>query len=279
MSNRATSRLDSKLNNRKKSVTKYKKITHAHKACAYFLSGLFSWLKLGKIFYFDCNMLSPDSVAIVGHSYVRRLYDWMQYNDQDSFLFEPRCTTCDFWGKGGLKISSLSGAHVYRNGNKQSAGLPILEALRGSPPDLLVVDLGTNDLDQVHPDSDVLAKELVTKLVHHTGQWARDLGYPVKKILYCPVLPRGPGRYQATTPQFEANRVAFNNALEDECRCLNANGNRGYFSALVFHRHLTTNRVVTDYLMDGVHLNANGYRRYYYSLRHQIVAALKDLNN
>ena len=41
--------------------------------------------------------------------------------------------------------------------------------------------------------------------------------YAVCKVIFCPVLPRGPGRVQARSVCFESNRVALNEALAALC--------------------------------------------------------------
>ena len=78
--------------------------------------------------------------------------------------------------------------------------------------------------------------------------------------LFCPILPRGPGRFAARSPAFESNRILFNQMLLSTCgqKLMHSN----------FHVHN-----VLPLLLDGVHLNQTGLKKFYFSLRRAIIRA------
>ena len=87
------------------------------------------------------------------------------------------------------------------------------------------------------------------------------------KVFFCPVLHRGPGRSQARSVCFESNRVSLHGALAALCTF------DSRVSTLTHQRFLN----VAELLRDGVHLSVQGLKRYYFSLRRGIVAALTEL--
>ena len=78
-------------------------------------------------------------------------------------------------------------------------------------PGLLVIEIGTNDIDA----SCVTVDELAKTVFRFAKLCLSD--YAVCKVIFCPVLSRGPGRFQARSVCFESNRVALIEALAALC--------------------------------------------------------------
>ena len=93
-----------------------------------------------------------------------------------------------------------------------------------------------------------------------------DHDYGVNTALFCPVLRRGPGRFRTKTLEFLAKAELFNASLNRLCTTENN-------IDVVKHQRIPTN--LPSLLLDGVHLSGAGLKRYYFSLRRAIVAALK----
>ena len=128
-------------------------------------------------------------------------------------------------------------------------------------PGLLVIEIGTHDIDA----SCVTVDELAKTVFRFAKLCLSD--YAVCNVICCPVLPRGPGRFQARSVCFESNCVALNEALAVLC----TSDFRG--SMLTHQRFLN----VAELFRDGVHLSDQGLKRYYFSLKRGIVAALREL--
>ena len=128
-------------------------------------------------------------------------------------------------------------------------------------PGLLVIEIRTNYIDA----SCVTVDELAKTVFRFTKLCLSD--YAVCKLIFCLVLPRGPGRFQARSVCFESNRVALIESLAALCP------SDSRVSTLTHQRFLN----VAELLRDGVHLSDQGLKRYYFSLRRGIVAGLREL--
>ena len=106
------------------------------------------------------------------------------------------------------------------------------------------------------------------KLARDLFQLARRCvhDYGVNAVLFCPVLPRGPGRFRAKTLDFLATAELFNASLKHLCATENS-------MAVVRHQRILTK--LPSLLLVWVHLSDAGLKRYYFSLHRAIVAGLK----
>ena len=124
-----------------------------------------------------------------------------------------------------------------------------------------MIEIGTNYIDA----SCVTVDELAKTVLSICEVVSERLCGVQSDIL--PVLPRGPGSFQARSVCFESNRVALNEALAALCT------SESRVSMLTHQRFPN----VAELLRDGVHLSDQGLKRYYFSLRRGIVAALREL--
>ena len=99
----------------------------------------------------------------------------------------------------------------------------------------------------------------------HLGLW---LGWQIllNTVLFCPVLPRVPRRFRTKTLEFLAKADLFNASLNRLCPIENN-------IDVVKHQRIPTN--LPSLLLDGLHLSGAGLKRYFFSVRRAIVAALK----
>lgn len=190
-------------------------------------------------------------VLITGHSFVARLEQFIRKTNRDNFEFNPLRTQLDFCGRGGATISKLVGNGLFRKLSKKTY-------------DLVIFEIGTCDIDNVSAD----APQLALDLFRLARRCVNDFG--VKSVLFCPVLPRGAGRFKAKTADFTVKAELFNNTLKRLCSRIAVPNTR--MSVL---KHQRFNSMLPSLLCDGVHLTPEGLQRYYFSLRRGIVAALK----
>ena len=92
------------------------------------------------------------------------------------------------------------------------------------------------------------------KLARDLFQLARRCvhDYWINTVLFCPVLPRGPGRFRAKTLEFLAKAELFNASLKR----LSATENN---IDVVKHQRIMTK--LPSLLLDGVHLSDAGLKR------------------
>ena len=94
-------------------------------------------------------------------------------------------------------------------------------------------------------------------------------GFDVQAARFCPVLPRGPLRFRASTPDFPEKLKT----LIWLCNVYARAAKTGVNTAVVKRQRFVT--VLPSLLCRGVHLNWDSPKRYYFALRRAIVAALK----
>ena len=177
------------------------------------------------------------NVLIAGHSYVRRLDFDLKVRQLRFLLQDVNVTLC---GYGGATIR---------------APKPLLPCMRAktilSGHDMVILDLGSNDLDTVrHPEVDT----------HELAQEYLDLAkylleYGAKTIVLCLPIPRSerafPGSFERTS--------TFNDHVTRECK--DTPNVYTWFHKGLFKRD-------GKYLdKHGVHLNALGSIKYFHSLR------------
>lgn len=182
-------------------------------------------------------------MAVVGHSLIKGLKHFLQNNN--------------FHLKGVLiQDFALPGGQVYNKEHLQQVRAFLHSRTHHSRFDVLVLDLGANDLDNANsPDPRLLAADVVD-FANSLLNYARTV---VVLPAYYRALPRV-ANYLHLLP-------SYNSTLRRICRELHS---------VVFwpHRNLTLNW--EQYLVkDGVHLNREGRHRYFRSVRGAILRALK----
>jgi lysophospholipase L1-like esterase len=151
-----------------------------------------------------------------------------------------------YLGQPGMRIPQLSFDHV-------------LDTVSSISPQMVVIDIGTNDLEQAAVNASVSRLFLFArKLVY---------AYGVQHVIFLQVLHRGMGRHAPTHPRRFARQVdQFNLKVKNLCSRQHEEQCQLHFWA---HSRMHTNQQRL-LLPDGVHLNPAGLFRYFHSLKHAI---------
>ena len=128
-----------------------------------------------------------ERMLLLGHSFVHRSDAFMKATDRVNFEFDERRTTCRLFGIGGLRIYGLFSPRM-------------MDKVATFKPGIFMIEIVTNYIDA----SCVTGDELARTVFRFAKLCLSD--YAVCKVIYCPVLPRGPGRFQARSVCFESNR-------------------------------------------------------------------------
>ena len=193
------------------------------------------------------STLSP-KVLVLGHSFVRRLAHDLK-ND-----FDPRASeTFNLQGQVHVRLHGTGGRTVQKL-IKYDLGV-----LTEFAPDIVILEIGTNDLT-------VSAPEVVGSAIDDFVRFLR-CSFAVKIIGVCEVLPRG-----TKSP----HRSYFNKAvpiLNNYLRVV-----LGEQESVFCWRHVGFCEPSCDpYLPDGVHVNSVGQYWLYRSYRGAIIKALTML--
>ena len=181
---------------------------------------------------------------IIGHSFVKRLYFDLQRG------FDQR-TRSDFHLSSRVRVS------MFGVGGRTVAKIwkydfPVISA---SSPDILVLELGTNDLSSEDPLVVASAMEVLVRYLHDR--------FAIKVICVCLVIPRH------AACDFNAKVPIFNQAIQELLRPLS-------YVFCWFHQRFynRSHRLLSH---DGVHVGALGQYRLYRSYRVAVLKALSFL--
>ncbi len=197
-------------------------------------------------------MASPaPTVLILGHSFIKRLRKDLEKNmipgASPSFHLEG-FASIHMNGVGGRTVASL------RNEN--------LNFIRQLKPDVLILEMGTNDLIDSPPEVVGSAiDDLVTMFLED---------FPVQLIIVCQVIPRGSSYSGPISPSEFARRAKI---LNDYTTAV-----LGQYPRVICwsHRHFNhPNKDLYDHR--GVHLNPLGQYFLYRSLRGAILKGVRKL--
>ena len=183
---------------------------------------------------------------LLGHSFVRRLDKYMQEQGKPNLSLDRAGLELRLKGWSGMTMANFPKA---------------LKQVSTHRPELVILDIGTNDIDAQRMSLEVLVDQLFkfgTLMVSNYG---------VKRVVFLEVLPRGRGRHAAKNPQFTAQVQQFNADL-----MALVTSQQGVYRRLHCwnHRRMRTN--VHRYLRDGVHLNDQGMKKYFHSVKGAVVS-------
>ena len=191
--------------------------------------------------------MSPTISLLLGHSFVSRINNYMW--DQNKLNFQLSLSThkviCS--GKGGLLAADLySQFQLFLSSSRKT-------------PHLVVLDVGTNDLDLGTPPTEVARQVyyFATKLVRE---------FDVDKVVILEVLDRSSsGRHAPRSSAFSTNVKSYNEVIKTSINRAN------HPSKVFFWHHKRMATYPEQYIADGVHLNPKGLSKYFYSVKRAIV--------
>lgn len=196
-------------------------------------------------------------VQIFGHSFVSRFKTFIRKNSSDfnfNLNLNKQEVMIQYSGYPGASVQSLA-----------SRGLGDIEDFE---PELVILDIGTNDL--AYKSAEEVAssiKSLVDTLINN---------YHVKFVIVLQILhrftPAVPGRHNVNVPLFNKNVDSCNQLLVE---------NLNYRSdcQVWWHKGFWGPSQELTIAPDGVHLSEPfGQKKYFYSLRSIVVSHLKHFH-
>jgi lysophospholipase L1-like esterase len=171
----------------------------------------------------------------------------MSDRDNINLSLDPRDLKVVVKGRPGMSMAQLKFRYT-------------LDLVSCNRPRLVLIDIGTNDIDAMRKSP----QELAHQLYHFGIRLVERFG--VKHVVFLEVMLRGPGRFSPKNPQFTTHVQVFNSCLRSLVQ--SQSGESRHLHCWV-HSTMRTN--VQQYLCDGVHLNHVGMKKYYYSVRRAVV--------
>ncbi|OWF54288.1 hypothetical protein KP79_PYT19752 [Mizuhopecten yessoensis] len=191
---------------------------------------------------------STHRVLILGHSFVRRLFDFVHEQNLSTFGLSQ----CVVYGVG------VSGATV----DKLQTDRTVHEKISHIQPHIIILQIGGNCLC----NNDIRPDQLAYKIFH----FARHLHDTYGSHVYvCEIFPR-PRPRGISASLYESRRFAANKALHVL-----------FISPELLHvwsHRRLFNSPLDLFLRDGCHLNPTGSRKFYRSVRLAIMHACRQLS-
>ena len=202
------------------------------------------------------------NVLIAGHSFVRRYREYLNHknglqNNYNNCLGLP-CENIYIVGKGGLRA------------DKDSLNL-IITKTKQVEPDIVVLELGTNDLAiEAKDEIDQVNKAL--QYLFYICEQLFVLG--VQKIVLCEIIARRKLRGKTTQAEFDRKQQRHNSLLQN-FNTLNPN--------IIIWKHERSklrNLKDTEITSDQIHITTDhGFKLYNFSIRAAIIKGLKTIKN
>jgi lysophospholipase L1-like esterase len=134
-------------------------------------------------------------------------------------------------------------------------------------PQLVIIDIGTIDLDNISTKVEAEAQALIKIMINKLFLFARKLVWErgVRHVVFLQVLPRWVGKYRPKNTKFQTYVNMFNNRM----KCLWARQHKKQHK-LHYWVHPRMQSNVGRLLSDGVHLNERGLKKYFHSLKQAV---------
>lgn len=195
-------------------------------------------------------MASKPRALVLGHSFVRRVVEFIDLQQaNDSYRRDLNLSeACDveIFGVGGRTVDK-----VIRMD---------LEVIKRNAPNIVVLELGSNDICDSHCDADTVALSIValTELLIKS--------FSVPFVVVCQILPRMHTPFQGYNERVQKVNTLLREALQN-------------INSAKFWRHRgLVNPAKNVYARDGIHLNDLGNEALYRSYRGAILFALSQFN-
>ncbi|XP_062613677.1 uncharacterized protein LOC134275411 [Saccostrea cucullata] len=191
-------------------------------------------------------------VLVVGHSFIRRLERSLGQIEGcfNNLGLDLSLCTVYFYGISGGRLDSLEVDSVF------------IEKLRTYGPDIIVIQLGGNDMSMTAVRPEVFACRLIEWVSSLTSRFCF-----IKNIVVCELFIRAKPR-QVSVEMYESKRRIVNQMLKDMLED---------YPNLTFWRHLRLMQSPLAILCgDGVHLSVIGTKKFYRSLRLAVLHAIRS---
>ena len=192
----------------------------------------------------------PVCVWFWGHSYINRLERFCIDNHEThgNLALVPESHLIFYKSRPGGYASQLKGD---------------MKIVRQVDAELVIIDIGSNDIDASSVPPDVLAKQIFADAQELLKKFPQ-----VKVVVILEILFRSmKGKYPLQNKDFTADAHRYNNMMKI---LVNQQSNREK-APIRFWHHRGLVKDWSSYLSDGVHLNHEGMLKYHKSLRRAVL--------
>ena len=192
----------------------------------------------------------PVCVWFWGHSFINRLEKlcFDKYETHGNMSLVPESHLIFFKSRPGGRADQLKGD---------------MKIIKQVDADMVIIDIGSNDIDNCVISPDVLAKQVFADAKEMLEKYPQ-----VKVVVILEVLFRMPhSQFPLKNKNFVADAHRYNNMMKI---LVNDQPNREK-APIRFWHHRGLVKDWSSYLEDGVHLNVEGMLKYHKSLRRAVL--------
>ena len=193
---------------------------------------------------FPITMADTLRVLCLGHSFVRRAQNFMQINGLGNLTLPEEHFTVQLLGRGGARQSDL--LELFANCS--------------NTPDLVILDIGTNDLVDVSHVSQAIQ---LADNVYQTAQSLLAKG--VSRVIILEVLPRSTRGRHGAAQAFTTHARSYNRHIQASVQ------RHREHVPIFFWYHAGMSYKAEQFLSDGVHLNRDGNYKYIKSIKRAVI--------
>jgi hypothetical protein len=191
----------------------------------------------------------PLKVLIFGHSFVRRLDEYLSASNIINADLDQNDFHVSFFAMGGLTVN-----RAWQN----------IEFIKTALPDIVILNVGDNDLDNASFTSSTDVREAAVTVVEFANHL---LTLNVKVVFIIPAYHRSSPRLD----DYEQCLPYFNESIRTICKTL-------YRVVFWPHRNMTENWI-KFISHDGIHYNNDGNARYLRCVKRAIFRAADIINS
>ena len=147
------------------------------------------------------------NILITGHSFIRRYHNYLNHSQLPQYLDLSNCLGLpeehiSIEGKGGLKADKKGITSITNH-------------VRDTEPDIVLLELGTNDIADSAATHFMSPQEQVSHLIIQIHIICSELfRYGVKKVIVCEVIEWRRFQGNTTLQEFNIKRDLYNKALQ-----------------------------------------------------------------
>lgn len=226
-------------------------------------------------------MDSPHAVALVGHSYARRLRTSI-FPDHGTYrtdILPPQHWQLE---RARHLAQALRVSNLYQHVFTLSEGINLISHLphtttylKAIGPSVLVLIVGSNDLANLRGIDHKSARRLAQETIKFAVQ------APSKRVILNAVLPRT-GNISCSAPDFRENMHTFNTTVKEACSLpgskLRYNRVQGFAFSNDQH-NISRPRPVHEWSGDGIHCEPEAQEMYIERLRRSLLDVMHDVSN
>ena len=196
--------------------------------------------------------MSDFSIVLVGHSFIRRFRDYhLPYHAGGHDILQPNAVRAAQLSDALNLEHHVEGVHTYADNvvmaDDLTHSIPLIRAVR---PNIVLMDIGSNDLANLHMTDHFSSLDLATRVFDIAKQYNEQRSVPM--VIINSILPRS-NNIACMADVFLRNAEHYNNVVSNYCdkKKIIYNKQRGFHFMEIQGQQVS--HPVSSWSKDGIH--------------------------